>query len=71
MPQLTSRVTVTLFGLPGSRPGPQWIVVDMRSADTFPLSAGQRDAHLAVARASGYRVVLDEAGFLLLRQGSA
>jgi uncharacterized membrane protein len=66
-PQLTGRTTVTLFGLRDGDAEPGWIVVDLRSGDTFPLSAGQRDARVAAARASGYRVIADEAGFLLLR----
>ncbi|MCX5181533.1 hypothetical protein ACFV8Z_33140 [Streptomyces sp. NPDC059837] len=27
-PQLTSRAEVSVFGFPGSRPDPRWIIVD-------------------------------------------
>jgi uncharacterized membrane protein len=68
-PQLTGRTTVFLFdGLPADRQHPQWIVVDLLGGSDFPLSLTERGVRIAEAELSGYRVVREEEGFLLLRR---
>ncbi|KMO99120.1 hypothetical protein ACS04_03960 [Streptomyces roseus] len=68
VPHLSDRTSVSLYGWPASRPEPQWIVVDTQVPQQrrWPLSATDESIALAGARAQGYRVVAQEAGFILL-----
>ncbi|WP_323137041.1 DUF2079 domain-containing protein [Streptomyces sp. NBC_01764] len=55
-PQLTSRAEVSVFGFPGSRPDPWWIIVDRaqhRADPSHPARrrpSSARSEHGAVAR---------------------
>jgi uncharacterized membrane protein len=66
VPQLTSRTTVSEFGLPGQSLNSRWIVVDTATPQGWPVSGGQQAQQIAAARADGYRTVLDQDGYLLL-----
>ncbi|MFD8723495.1 DUF2079 domain-containing protein [Streptomyces sp. NPDC059629] len=67
-PQLTDRAQVTVFGFPGSRPSPQWIVVDTATPMGWPVSPEQEGQLIAQARSDGYVTVVDRDGCLLLRR---
>ncbi|MET7484818.1 DUF2079 domain-containing protein [Streptomyces sp. NPDC005538] len=67
-PQLTSRAEVTVFGMPGSRPDPRWIIDDTGQPQGWPISPEQDRALLDDARAHGYRTVADEDGYVLLER---
>ena len=70
VPQLTSRTTVTEFGVPG-QPTPadtRWIVVDTATAHDWPFSGGQQRQDIAAAQAQGFRTVVDQDGYLLLHR---
>ena len=66
VPQLTNRCTVGEFGLPGSRPDPQWIMVDTAAPPGWSISPSQRARQLDRARAHGYRTAARAGGYLLL-----
>ncbi|MEV7390431.1 DUF2079 domain-containing protein [Streptomyces sp. NPDC091215] len=68
-PQLTDRAQVTVFGFPGSRPSPQWIVVDTATPMGWPISPDQERQLIDQARSDGYVTVVDRDGYLLLRHG--
>ncbi|MFF3459628.1 DUF2079 domain-containing protein [Streptomyces sp. NPDC002730] len=68
VPQLTSRTTVSEFGLPGRRPVPEWIVVDTATPQGRPVSRAQQARDIDAARARGYRTAIDRDGYLLLRR---
>ncbi|WP_329538457.1 DUF2079 domain-containing protein (plasmid) [Streptomyces sp. NBC_01450] len=68
VPHLTDRAQVTVFGFPGSRPDPQWIVVDTATPQGWPNSPERERRLLDAARAHGYLTVLDRNGYLLLRR---
>ncbi|QHC23376.1 DUF2079 domain-containing protein [Streptomyces sp. GS7] len=68
VPQLTSRATVSEFGLTGSRPDPEWIIVDTATPQTWPTSHAQQACDIDIARSHGYRVVTDQHGYLLLHR---
>ncbi|WP_240117326.1 DUF2079 domain-containing protein [Streptomyces sp. MUM 2J] len=70
VPQLTNRTSVSLFGWAGSRPDPEWIMVDTQIPDDrrWPLSDTAEQAALNTARANGYTEVADQDGFVLLQR---
>ncbi|TXN31583.1 DUF2079 domain-containing protein [Lacisediminihabitans profunda] len=69
VPQLTSRATVTLFGLaPLNAIRPEWIVVDPYSSRHFQVHRGQEQRDLAEAQTHGYRVTFHRDGITLLRR---
>jgi uncharacterized membrane protein len=69
VPQLTSRATVTLFGLaPLNSIRPEWIVVDPYSTRHFRVSRAQEQRDLAEAERHGYAVVMRRDGITLLRE---
>ncbi|HAM25227.1 MAG TPA: hypothetical protein DCP11_00575 [Microbacteriaceae bacterium] len=68
VPQLTSRATVTLFGLaPLNSIRPEWIVVDPYSTRHFQVHRAQEQRDLVEAEGHGYSVVLRRDGITLLR----
>ncbi len=68
VPQLTSRATVTLFGLaPLDSVRPQWILVDPNSTRHFRVTRSQEQRDLIRAEADGYTVVLHRDNITLLR----
>ena len=69
VPQLTSRDTVTLFGLrPLARVRPEWIIVDPWSTRHFVVSSSREHRDLLRAEHSGYHVVLRQDGIVLLHR---
>ncbi|MEW2413782.1 DUF2079 domain-containing protein [Streptomyces sp. NPDC046866] len=68
VPQLADRTSVSLFGWGDSRPDPQWVVVDTAVSPQlhWPLDPMQELVALSDLRASGYRTVAEENGFVLL-----
>ena len=56
-----------MFGFPGSRPDPRWIIVDRAQPQGWPVPPDQEKALIAQVRTRGYRTVADEDGYLLLR----
>lgn len=69
VPQLTSRATVTLFGLaPLNAIRPEWIVVDPYSTRHFQVHRGQEQRDLAEAQTHGYQLVFWRDGITLLRR---
>ncbi|MEU7137678.1 DUF2079 domain-containing protein [Streptomyces sp. NPDC046261] len=69
-PQLAARTTVSAFGMNGSRPDPQWVIVDTRTSQGWPMSGVEQGRLLPGLRAQGYRVAADTAGYVLLRRTS-
>ena len=69
VPQLTNRCTVSEFGVPGSRPDPQWIMIDTTVPPDW-ISADQQAQQIDQARAHGYRTAADRGGYLLLHHQS-
>ncbi len=68
IPQLTSRATVTLFGLaPLDSVRPQWILVDPNSTRHFRVTRSKEQRDLVQAEADGYTVVLHRDNITLLR----
>jgi uncharacterized membrane protein len=68
VPQLTSRATVTLFGLaPLDSWRPSWILVDPHSTRHYHVSRAAEHRDLVRAEADGYAVVLNRDGITLLR----
>lgn len=68
VPQLTSRATVTLFGLaPLDSWRPQWILVDPHSTRHFHVSRAAEHRDLVRAEADGYVVVSNRDDITLLR----
>ncbi|MFI9237323.1 DUF2079 domain-containing protein [Streptomyces sp. NPDC053079] len=67
-PQLAARTTVSEFGMNGSRPDPQWIIMDTTTSRGWPLSGVEQGRLLPRVRAQGYRVAADADGYLLLRR---
>ena len=67
-PQLTDRCTVSAFGAPGSRPDPQWIIVDTTAPPDWSLTPDQQAQQLDQARAHGYSTAADAGGYLLLHR---
>jgi uncharacterized membrane protein len=67
VPQLASRTQVTVFGYPGSRPDPEWIVVDTAAPQGWPVSPDRERQLLAQVRDGNYATVVDSDGYLLLR----
>jgi hypothetical protein len=74
VPQLTNRTSVGLYGSPGSRPNPQWIMVDTwvpanaRLWPGAPLSAQAEQSQLEENRRAGYDLVAAQDGFVLLHR---
>jgi uncharacterized membrane protein len=68
VPQLTGRTTVTEFGLPGSRPDPQWIIVDTTAPRDFPVDSEQQAQLIDQAIAQGYRTEAHVGDYLLLHR---
>jgi uncharacterized membrane protein len=67
IPQLTSRASVTLFGLrPLASVRPQWIVVDPESTRHFAVSRAREQSDLLAAEAHGYRVAFSQNNITLL-----
>jgi uncharacterized membrane protein len=71
VPQLTSRTQVTVFGFPGSRPDPQWIVIDTATPQGWPVAPDREQQLIAQARSQGYVTVADRSGYLLLHRTAA
>ena len=67
-PQLTDRCTVSAFGAPGSRPDPQWIIVDTSAPPDWSLTPDQQAQQLDQARVHGYSTAADAGGYLLLHR---
>ncbi|WP_158104643.1 DUF2079 domain-containing protein [Streptomyces bingchenggensis] len=67
-PQLTSRTSVTVFGAEGSRPNPQWIVIDVAQPYGWPITGTQQGTLIAESRAHGNRTVANEDGYVLLKR---
>ncbi|WP_316740245.1 DUF2079 domain-containing protein [Streptomyces sp. MK7] len=70
VPQLTNRTSVSVYGWYSSRPHPDWIMVDtwVPTSMRWPQSWAAEQQSLAQAKAHGYRTVVDEQGFILLRR---
>lgn len=68
VPQLTGRTTVTAFGFPGSRPDPQWIMVDTTAPRDFPVDSEQQARLLDMAIAQGYQTEAHVGDYLLLHR---
>jgi uncharacterized membrane protein len=67
IPQLTSRDSVTLFGLrPLASVNPQWIVVDPNSTRHFVVSRAREQSDLLAAEAHGYHRVFSRNDISLL-----
>jgi uncharacterized membrane protein len=67
VPQLTSRTTVCVFGYPGIPCDPQWIIVDQATPQGWPIAPDQEQQDVADALGNGYRMVVDEDGYQLLK----
>jgi len=73
-PQLINRTSVGLYGSQGSRPNPQWIMVDTWVPDNArgwpgePLSAQAEQWRLAENRRARYDLVAEQVGFVLLHR---
>ena len=71
-PHLTNRTTVGLYGSPGSRPNPQWIMVDtsvpedQRYWPGQPLGVAAEEQRLEENLRNGYDRVATQDGFVLL-----
>lgn len=69
VPQLTSRATVTLFGLrPLSTDNPEWIIVDPESTRHFVVTRSAEAKRLQSAERSGYSIRFHGQGITLLRR---
>ncbi|MEW2086356.1 DUF2079 domain-containing protein [Streptomyces sp. NPDC005283] len=68
VPQLSGRTSVTEFGMPGSRPDPEWIIVDTTAPRTFPVGSEQQAQLIDEAIAQGYRTEAHVGEYLLLRR---
>jgi uncharacterized membrane protein len=74
VPQLANRTSVSLYGSYGSRPNPQWIMVDTwvpgneREWLGEPLSAEAEQRRLAEDRRQGYDLVAEQDGFVVLHR---
>lgn len=67
VPQLTSRATVTLFGLaPLDSWRPEWILVDPHSTRHFHVSRAEEQRDLMQAEADGYTVAMNRDDITLL-----
>ena len=66
-PQLTNRTTVTLFGFPGSDPGPEYIVTDMKDWPSANAADNLRQINDTLSR--GYRTIAYQDGIVLLHRG--
>jgi hypothetical protein len=67
-PQLTDRDTVTLFqkSTATERPLPDWVLVDVETAEVFPDPPAVQQATIARLRTEGYQTAADQDGYLLL-----
>ncbi|MFD8786761.1 DUF2079 domain-containing protein [Kitasatospora sp. NPDC059599] len=66
--QLTSRAEVTLVCREPVRPGPEWVVVDLRDPSVqAPCAVADTARMLTVYQGHGYRRLVDRDGLLLLR----
>ncbi|WP_234346342.1 DUF2079 domain-containing protein [Streptomyces sp. NRRL F-5755] len=68
VPQLTSRASVSEFGLPESRPDPEWIIADTATPQSWPTSNAQQARDIDAAKARGYRTAVQQDGYILLRR---
>ncbi|MFJ3333889.1 DUF2079 domain-containing protein [Streptomyces sp. NPDC086766] len=74
VPQLADRTSVSLYGSLGSRPDPQWVMVDTWVPDNWrrwpgqPLSAEAEHQRLAYDLGHHYGLVAEEAGFVLIHR---
>jgi hypothetical protein len=69
VPQLTNRTRVSVFGLGGSRPDPEWIIDDSAQPQGWPISPDDDRRLLSEARNNGrYRTVADQDGYVLLQR---
>jgi uncharacterized membrane protein len=69
VPQLTNRTQVSVFGLGGSRPDPEWIIDDSAQPQGWPISPDDDRRLLSEARNNGrYRTVADQDGYVLLQR---
>lgn len=70
IPQLTSRATVTLFGLrPLAATNPEWIIVDPLSTRHFVVTRSREHSRLLAAEHSGYTVRFQGGDITLLHRG--
>jgi uncharacterized membrane protein len=67
IPQLTDRATVYLFD-PGTLGRVTWIVLDTQSYDPFPLTRDAFSRLITAAERSGFQIVENFDGFLLLHR---
>jgi uncharacterized membrane protein len=71
IPQLTSRDSVTLFGLrPLASVRPQWIVVDPNSTRHFDVTRAAEQRDLLSAEANGYRIAFSQNDITLLARAT-
>jgi hypothetical protein len=69
VPQLTNRTQVSVFGLGGSRPDPEWIIDDSAQPQGWPISPDDDRRLLSEVRNNGrYLTVADQDGYVLLQR---
>ncbi|MFF5017812.1 DUF2079 domain-containing protein [Streptomyces sp. NPDC001165] len=74
VPQLADRTSVGLYGSTGSRPDPQWVMVDtwvpadQRWWPGQPLGVEEEQRRLAADRRNGYDLVAFQDGYMLLHR---
>lgn len=77
VPQLADRTSVGLYGSPGTRPDPQWIMVDTEVPDEDrgwpgqPLGVEAEQQSLAANLGNGYELVALQDGYMLLHRRTA
>ncbi|MFE6847316.1 DUF2079 domain-containing protein [Streptomyces sp. NPDC057686] len=67
-PQLTARATVTVFGFPGSRPNPKYIVADVSTWDWPFATSTAVVQQLNDTLGHGYRAIAHQDGIVLLHR---
>jgi uncharacterized membrane protein len=67
IPQLTDRATVYLFK-PTTLDSVTWIIIDTQSINTFPLSQAADAQLITTAEHTGFQVVANQDGYLLLHR---
>ena len=71
-PQLSARDTVLLWDGDGSSPlRPPWVVADVAKREFTFASRAQQVKRVALLERSGYRVVFQRGGYIVLHRGSA
>ncbi|GHC40624.1 hypothetical protein GCM10010507_13580 [Streptomyces cinnamoneus] len=67
-PQLANRTTVSVFGFSGSRPDPQWLMLDTVPPTGWPIGEADQARLIEEARTHGYGITARAAGYLLLHR---